>query len=105
MVAVFRHSQPGRAAGWRFIDLRKAVAWKVIRRCAPGLFHPVRFSPALEICLGDDFGNFTERLAAGTAARFAVRDELARGAVNVWSAPPSSRTAAPAGPANSHLKM
>jgi len=54
-------------------DLHNAVAWKVIRRCARGLFHPFQFPFPLEICLGNDFGNFTERMPASPGARFAIR--------------------------------
>ncbi|NHZ89910.1 hypothetical protein F2P45_12930 [Massilia sp. CCM 8733] len=56
----------------------RAIAWKVIRRCAPGHTHPFTFSPTLEVCLGDEFGNFTPRLQAGCGAHFALRP-LARG--------------------------
>ena len=86
-------------------DLRSAIAWKVIHRCAPGHWHPFSYSPMAEICLGDEFGNFTERQAAAPGARFSVqplwngrelvrraldagrddialRNELARGAVD-----------------------
>lgn len=67
--------------------LPNAIAWKVIRRCAPGHWHPFSYAPMAEICLGDEFGNFTERQSAMPGARFAVQPllrgrELARRATD-----------------------
>lgn len=56
--------------------LHNAIAWKVIRRCAPGHWHPLSYAPVAEICLGDEFGNYTERQAAAAGARFAAQPLL-----------------------------
>lgn len=81
------------------------VAWKVIRHCGKHCSHPFFYSHEFEIGLGDEFGNYSPRLAAPSGSLFAVtacavgrrlscrgaadscrtivlRNELPRGAVN-----------------------
>jgi hypothetical protein len=47
-----------------------AVAWKVIRHCAPGWHHPFVFSTEPEINVSDKYGNHLPRLAAENGMTF-----------------------------------
>jgi hypothetical protein len=83
-----------------------AVAWKVIRNCAPGWHHPVVFSTEPEINVSDRYGNHLPRHAAangtvfdltplvygrrltrdrapGKSDEIVLRNKLARGCVDV----------------------
>lgn len=40
------------------------MAWKVIRYCGYGCYHPFVYSTDLEICVCDEHGNFSPRISA-----------------------------------------
>jgi hypothetical protein len=54
-----------------------AVAWKVIRNCAPGWHHPFTFSTALDVDVSDMNGNHLPALAAGAGKVFEVAPLIA----------------------------
>lgn len=84
----------------------RVVAWRVIQHCQPGWDHPFIYSTELEMCLGDEFGNYSRciKVVMGSmyvvtsmgfgrqlqyearsacATRVQVRNAMERGAVNV----------------------
>ena len=41
-----------------------AVAWKVIRYCGRDCYHPFAYPAGYEVCVADDYGNFSPRVPA-----------------------------------------
>ena len=48
------------------------IAWKTIRHCGYGYSHPVAFPAQLEICTGDEFGNYSPRMRVTGGDHFSV---------------------------------
>ena len=48
------------------------IAWKTIRHCVDGHCHPVAFPDQLEICTGDEFGNYSPRIRVAGGDHFSV---------------------------------
>lgn len=49
-----------------------AVAWRVIRYCGRDCTHPIIYPVSYEVAIGDQWGNFSPRLAACNGQSFAV---------------------------------
>lgn len=56
-----------------------AVAWRVIRYCGRDCTHPFIYPASYEVAIGDQWGNFSPRLAACNGQSFAVMGGLLRG--------------------------
>ena len=50
-----------------------AIAWLVIRNCAPGDHHPFVFPVAMAVSCSDSWGNYTPQLPAQPGQLFALR--------------------------------
>src|ERR1700748_1760212 len=49
-----------------------AVAWKAIPNCGFGCHHPFTYDPDLDISIGDEYGNYSPRIAAPEGRLLAV---------------------------------
>tara|TARA_R110000823_G_scaffold315696_1_gene450449 strand:- start:81287 stop:81829 length:543 start_codon:yes stop_codon:yes gene_type:complete len=41
-----------------------AIAWKVIKNCGQGDYHPFTYSSVLQVAMSDSYGNYTPHLSA-----------------------------------------
>ncbi len=46
------------------------IAWKVIKNCGQGDYHPFLYEYGMQVTAGDSWGNFTQPLAANPGDRF-----------------------------------
>ena len=49
-----------------------AIAWKVIKNCGQGDYHPFTYSSVLQVAMSDSYGNYTPHLSAMPGQAFAA---------------------------------